>query len=45
VAGFIASLKVALRAWLMGTPVAPFTGTVEMIVGGVGAGTVLKVHT
>jgi hypothetical protein len=29
----------------MGTPVAPFTGTVEMTVGGVGAGTVKKLHT
>jgi hypothetical protein len=45
VAGVMATLKVALRAWLMGTLVAPFTGTVEMTVGGVGAGTVLKVHT
>jgi hypothetical protein len=45
VAGVIATLKVALRAWLIGTPVAPLTGTVEITVGGVGAGTVLMVHT
>src|ERR1017187_3490597 len=43
--GVIATLKVALRAWLMGTPVAPLTGTVAMTVGWVWAGTVLKVHT
>jgi hypothetical protein len=45
VAGFIATLNVALSAWLMGTPVAPLTGTVEITVGAVGAGTVLKVQT
>jgi hypothetical protein len=45
VAGVIATLKVALRAWLMGTPAAPFTGKVEMTVGGVEAETVLKLHT
>jgi energy-converting hydrogenase Eha subunit B len=49
VAGVIATLKVALRAWLMGTPTAgtpgaELVGTVEMTVGGVGAGTVKKVH-
>jgi hypothetical protein len=41
----MATLKVALRAWLMGTPVAPFSGTVEITVGGVGAGSVLKFQT
>ena len=45
VAGFIATLKVAVRAWLMGTPVAPFAGVVEITAGKVGAGTVLKLHT
>jgi hypothetical protein len=45
VAGVIATLKVALRAWLMGTPVAKLMGMVEMTVGGVGAGAVKKVHT
>ena len=30
---------------MMGMPVAPFVGTVEMTVGGVVAGTVLKVQT
>jgi hypothetical protein len=44
VAGSMASLNVALRAWLTGTPVARLTGTVEITAGGVGAGTVLKVH-
>jgi hypothetical protein len=45
VAGFIATLKVAVRAWLMGTPVAPLAGMVKMTVGGVAAGTDLKLHT
>ena len=47
VAGFIASLKVALTTWLMGTPVAPLAGIVETTVGGVvsGAVAVVKVHT
>ena len=40
VAGFIASLKVALSTWLMGTPVAPLTGMVEITVGGVVSGAV-----
>jgi hypothetical protein len=40
---FIASLKVALSTWLMGTAVAPFTGIVDMTVG-VGEA-VVKVHT
>jgi hypothetical protein len=40
---FIASLKVALSTWLRGTPVAPFTGIVE-ITAGVGE-IVVKVHT
>jgi hypothetical protein len=44
-AGVIATPNVALRAWLIGTPVALFTGTVAITVGGVGAGIVLKVHT
>ena len=43
-AGVIASLKVALSAWLMGTTTAPSTGTVEITVGGVAAGAVLNVH-
>jgi hypothetical protein len=34
VAAFIASLKVALRAWPIGTFVAAFAGTVAVIVGG-----------
>ena len=45
VAGVIASLNVAVRAWLMGTPVAPLAGVVEITAGKVGAGTVLKLHT
>lgn len=45
VAGFIATLKVAEIARLMGTPLAPLTGTVEITVGGVGAGSVRKLHT
>jgi len=44
VAAFIASLKVAVIAWLIGTAVAPFAGVVEITVGAVVAGTVLKVH-
>jgi hypothetical protein len=40
---FIAWLKVTLSAWLTGTPVAVFTGTVEITAS---AGeTVLKLHT
>jgi hypothetical protein len=39
----IASLKLALSAWLIGTPVAPFTGTVDVTTG-VGV-IVLKLHT
>src|ERR1041385_8667706 len=35
VAGSIASLKVALMAWLIATPVAALAGTVELTVGGV----------
>ena len=31
---FIASLKVALSTWLIGTPVAVFTGTVAITAGG-----------
>jgi len=45
VEGVMATLKVALRAWLIGTPVAPLKGTVAMTVGGVGAGSVLNIHT
>ncbi len=40
----IASLKVASTAWLIGTLTARLAGTVEMTVGGVGAGTVMKLH-
>jgi hypothetical protein len=43
VAHFIASLKVALSTWLMGTPVAPFTGIVD-ITAGIGE-IVVNVHT
>jgi len=43
VAHFIASLNVALSTWLRGTPVAPFTGIVD-ITAGVGD-IVVKVHT
>ena len=42
VAGFIASLNVAETVVSTATPVAPFTGIVEMTVGG---GAVVKVHT
>jgi hypothetical protein len=42
VAGSMASLKVAEIVVLTATPVAPFTGIVEMTVGG---GAVVKVHT
>jgi hypothetical protein len=46
VAGFIASLKVALTAWLKGTPAALLAGFVEITVGGEGeAGFVKNVHT
>ena len=45
VAQFIASLKVALTAWLMATPVAAFAGMVETTVGVSGAVAVVKVHT
>jgi len=44
VAGFIASLKVAEIAWLVGTPVAPLIGVVEITAGMVGAAPVLKLH-
>jgi hypothetical protein len=45
VAQFIASLKVALSAWVMGTPVAPFAATVFTTAGGGGgAATVVKLH-
>jgi len=43
VAQLIVSLKVALSTWLIGTPVAPFTGIVT-ITAGVGE-IVEKVHT
>jgi hypothetical protein len=39
----IASLKVAVSTWLMGTPVAVFTGTTAVTVGG--GVIVVKVHT
>jgi hypothetical protein len=42
VAQVIASLKVALSTWLIGTPVAVFTGTVAVTVGG--GVIVVKVH-
>jgi hypothetical protein len=47
VVSFIASLKVAVIAWLRGTPVARFAGFVENTVGGVvsGAAPVLNAHT
>jgi hypothetical protein len=43
----MALLKVALSAWLMGTPVAPLAGTVEITVGFVlsAAAPVVKVQT
>ncbi len=44
-AGFMATLKVAVRAWLIGTPVAPLAGFVEVTVGGTAAPAVLKLHT
>jgi hypothetical protein len=43
VAQLIVSLKVALSTWLTGTPVAPFTGTVDTTKGG--GVIVVKVHT
>ena len=39
----IASLKVAVSAWVMSTPVAVFTGTVAVTAGG--GVIVVKVHT
>src|ERR1043166_3791007 len=36
--GSIASLKVALMVWLIGTPVAEFAGTVKLTVGAVVSG-------
>jgi hypothetical protein len=43
VAGLIASLKVALNTWPMGTFVAPFAGAVDTTAG---AGVIVeKVHT
>jgi hypothetical protein len=44
VAGFIASLNVEEIGGLAATPVVPFAGTVEITIG-LGAGTVVKVHT
>ena len=38
VEGSIASLKVALRFWLIGTPVAALAGTVRVTVGAVVSG-------
>jgi hypothetical protein len=43
VPGLIASLKLALRACPMGTPVAPFAGTTAVTVGVEAA--VVKLHT
>jgi hypothetical protein len=43
VAGFIPSLKVALRTWPMGTLMAPFAGTTAITAGG--GVIVVKVHT
>jgi hypothetical protein len=43
VAGFIASLNVALSTWLMGTLWALFAGSVETTTGG--GAMVVKVHT
>jgi hypothetical protein len=43
VAGLIASLKVALSTWPMGTFAAPFTGTVDATAGG--GVIVVKDHT
>ena len=45
VVGLMASLRVAAIFWLSGTPVALLAGFVEMTVGAVGAGTVLKLQT
>ena len=45
VAQFIASLKVALSTWAMGTPVAPFTGIVEITIVGRRGDRVVKLHT
>jgi hypothetical protein len=45
VAEFIPTLKVALKTWLTGTLVAPVAGVVEMTVGGVGAATLVNIHT
>jgi hypothetical protein len=47
VLGLIASLKLALSACPMGTPVTPFAGAVETISGETTAGAVpvVKVHT
>jgi hypothetical protein len=45
VAEFIASLKVAVSAWLIDTFVAAFTGTVAVTVGGTAGAIVVKVHT
>jgi hypothetical protein len=41
----MASLKVALSTWLTGTPVAAFSGTVAITIGGIGAAIVVKLHT
>jgi ABC-type uncharacterized transport system permease subunit len=42
-AGFIASLNVAVSAWVMGTLVAAFAGTADITVGG--GVIVVNVHT
>jgi hypothetical protein len=44
--GFMASLKVALRTWPMGTLAAPFAGSVAVTTGATGGGVpVVNVHT
>jgi hypothetical protein len=45
VAGFMASLNVAVTSVLTATPLAPFTGTVETTEGGAAVATVVNVHT
>ncbi len=45
VVAVIASLKVARMAWLVDTFTARLAGTVEMTIGALVAGTVMKLHT
>jgi hypothetical protein len=42
---FIASLKVAVSTWLMGTPVVPFAGATVTVSGVGGGAIVVNVHT